>query len=117
MRTRWHVLGVLVVLVGACLGLSFVSIDLRHQNVRAVDEVTTVVDGNRPGTVVARTQRHALTMWWLVDDTGDAVGRASGADEVQGAVTVPLGVDCSLDTDSRELTCSQAVSNGPVERF
>jgi muramoyltetrapeptide carboxypeptidase len=32
-------------------------------------------------------------------------------------VTVPLGVDCSLDTDSRELTCSQAVSNGPVERF
>ena len=91
MRTRWHVLAVLVLLVGACLGLSFVTNDLRHQNVRAVDEVTAVVDSNRPGTVVARTSRHTLMTRWLVDDSGDVVDRASGTDEVAGG---PQTQDC-----------------------
>ncbi len=91
MRTRWHVLAVLAAALGACLGLSFVTTDLRHQNLRAVDEVTSVVDGNRPGIVVVHTERRALTRAWLVDDAGDAVGRASAADEVQGG---PRIQDC-----------------------
>ena len=83
MRTRWHLIAVLVLVVGACIGLSFATNDLRQQNLRAVDEVTAVVDGNLPGTVVVHTERRALKREWLVDDTGDAVAPASAADEVQ----------------------------------
>jgi hypothetical protein len=78
-------------MVGACLGLSFVNTGLRDQNLRAVGEVTAVVDGARPGTVVVHTKRRALTTGWLVDDTGDPVDRASGDDELQGG---PRTQDC-----------------------
>jgi len=91
MRTRWHVVAVLAVVVGACLGLSFMTNGLRQQNVRAVGEVTAVVDSHRQGTVVVRTERHALVTRWLVDDTAEATDVAGEADEVQEA---PSTQDC-----------------------
>ncbi|GGM57234.1 hypothetical protein ACFFX1_17400 [Dactylosporangium sucinum] len=91
MRTRWQVLAVLAVVVGACVGLSFMASGLRQQNLRAVGEVTAVVDGRRPGTVVVRTERDALTTRWLVDDTAAATDVAGEADEVPD---VPRTADC-----------------------
>ncbi|MFG2041413.1 hypothetical protein [Dactylosporangium sp. NPDC048998] len=83
MRTRWHVLAVLAVIAGACVGLSFMADDLRQRNLRAVGEVTAVVDGRRPGSVVVHIERYGLTTRWLVDDTAAATNDAREADEAQ----------------------------------
>lgn len=80
---------VLTVLVMACLGLSL-AIDLPHRNVRLA-EVTAVVEGNRPGTIVAHTERRTQPTRWLVDDSGEAVDSASTADEAAGR---PRTQDC-----------------------
>ncbi|MER7006161.1 hypothetical protein ABT297_24390 [Dactylosporangium sp. NPDC000555] len=90
MRIRWQVFAVLAVVVGVCLGP--MASGLRQQNLRAVEEVTAVVDGRRPGTVVVHTERDARTTRWLVDDTAEATDVAGEADEVQD---LPRSQDCA----------------------
>jgi hypothetical protein len=83
MRKGWLMLAVLVTLVGACFGLSFVNADRRQQNLRMVDEVIAVVDGSDPGTVVAYTGRDSVARPWRVSDSGSLLG-TSGPSEVPG---------------------------------
>jgi hypothetical protein len=66
------VVAILVALMATCAGLSFLADRLRAQSVANLGEVTAVVDGDRPGTVVVLVERDAAVRAWLVDDEGRA---------------------------------------------
>ncbi|WP_433606433.1 hypothetical protein ACQP2P_30015 [Dactylosporangium sp. CA-139114] len=76
MRNRGIVAAVLAAALLACAGLNGLVTRLRVQNLRHIGEVTEVVEGARPGTVLVRTERSGRGAWWVVDDRGEAVDDA-----------------------------------------
>jgi hypothetical protein len=111
MSKRGFVLLALAVVGVGCCGLGFLTQLGRLQNLRSLGEVTAVVDGDRPGTVIVGEQRAGRDTWWRVDDRGevlawaDDAGRAAGQPRVQqcaGTVCYRVGstalrVDVSND--------------------
>ncbi|MEU7874747.1 hypothetical protein [Dactylosporangium sp. NPDC049140] len=87
MRAQGIVAAVLAAVVLACAGLTGFVAQLRRQNLRAIGEVTEVVEGARPGTVLVRTERAGYeAAWWVVDDTGAATDTADAQQIHSGPV-------------------------------
>jgi hypothetical protein len=68
---RGFVLLALAVITACCGGLYVVTDVGRLQNLRGLGEVTAVVDGDRPGTVMVHSQLDAHDDSWRVDDRGE----------------------------------------------
>ncbi|GIF49848.1 hypothetical protein DFJ67_0119 [Asanoa ferruginea] len=70
MKRRALAYASLAVAVVCCGGLSFVTHGIGQLNLRQRGEVSAVVDGPRPGTVLVQTLRYDETWSWLVGDDG-----------------------------------------------
>ncbi|GIH09390.1 hypothetical protein Rhe02_74570 [Rhizocola hellebori] len=68
----------LAVLAGTCVGLSHVSGNSRVRSLESVHEVLAVTQGTRTGTVVIYVLEHGQEAQWLIDDSGEALGREAG---------------------------------------
>jgi hypothetical protein len=77
MRGRGFIALTLAGVLLSCAGLTALVQQARRQHLRATGEVTDVVEGARPGTVLVRTERPGYEpAWWVVDDAGAASDRA-----------------------------------------
>ncbi|MER7283596.1 hypothetical protein ABT369_55170 [Dactylosporangium sp. NPDC000244] len=86
MRKRGIVAALLAAVLLACAGLHGFITQLRVQNLRHIGEVTEVVEGARPGTVLVRTERSGRGAWWVVDDRGEPVDAADERQVHSGAM-------------------------------
>lgn len=92
-RKQAGILVVLAVLALTCWAMSSVTSGMRRVDAERIHEVTAVVDGAEPGTVVVRTERRGQTERWLVADSGQAMTSfVTAEDEVQSG---PRTRDCT----------------------
>ena len=73
MNARGKALRIVVMAALVCIGLWALMRAGAAAAYRDSGEVTAVVDGDRPGTVVVRTWRDGRADLWLADDTGEPV--------------------------------------------
>jgi len=90
MRRWWLPLAVLTVVAVCCLGFSRFKDRADEQNLRAIGELTAVIDGDAAGEVLVEVERNGRESWWSVDDTGEA-----RAVDIEAAPARPRTQDCA----------------------
>jgi len=96
MRKRGFVLVWLAGIALATLGLRACTAGIARQNVNGIGEVTSVVDGARPGEVVVHThtQGYVRDLAWVVTDDGDVTSMEGEGAETPGG---PRAQGCAGD--------------------
>jgi hypothetical protein len=92
MNTRGNAVRIVIMCVLVCAALWVSMRACTARDLRSLGEVTAVVEGPRPGTVVVRTVRDGTAGAWVVDDTSEAVGFFEPAD---GVVAEPQATQCA----------------------
>ncbi|HTF06851.1 MAG TPA: hypothetical protein VK659_01615 [Asanoa sp.] len=88
MKRRALAYAFLVVAIICCGGLSFITHGIGQLNLRQRGEVSAVVDGPRPGTVMVQTRRRDDARSWLVGDDGELLDWRDSTDSSEGAPQV-----------------------------